>query len=120
MITKQELNAIRDVAPGDFPFYQNYEPPQRKPKYVPLRNIDIPQGAGSGLDANTVMRLQAFSVPVAGALLALDNTAKYPITAVRGASLPVYANNAAALTGGLSVGDFYRTGANPDPVMIVH
>ena len=35
-------------------------------------------------------------------------------------TLPVYANNAAAITGGLVAGDFYRTGANPDPVCIVH
>ena len=35
-------------------------------------------------------------------------------------SLPVYANNAAAITGGLSVGQLYRTGANPDPVCVVH
>jgi hypothetical protein len=34
--------------------------------------------------------------------------------------LPVYANNAAAITGGLAAGDFYRTGADPDPVMVVH
>lgn len=35
-------------------------------------------------------------------------------------NLPVYANNAAALAGGLKVGDFYRTGADPDPVCVVH
>ena len=35
-------------------------------------------------------------------------------------SLPVYANNAAALSGGLVAGQFYRTGANPDPVCVVH
>jgi hypothetical protein len=35
-------------------------------------------------------------------------------------NLPVYANNAAAITGGLKVGDLYRTGANPDPVCVVH
>jgi hypothetical protein len=34
--------------------------------------------------------------------------------------LPVYANNAAALAGGLAVGAFYRTGADPDPVCVVH
>ena len=34
--------------------------------------------------------------------------------------LPVYANNAAAITGGLAAGDFYRTGADPDPVCVVH
>ena len=34
--------------------------------------------------------------------------------------LPVYANNAAAITGGLTAGAFYRTGADPDPVCVVH
>jgi hypothetical protein len=34
--------------------------------------------------------------------------------------LPVYANNAAALAGGLIVGMFFRTGADPDPVCVVH
>lgn len=34
--------------------------------------------------------------------------------------IPVYANNAAAIAGGLAVGDYYRTGADPDPVCIVH
>jgi hypothetical protein len=34
--------------------------------------------------------------------------------------LPVYASNAAAITGGLAAGDFYRTGADPDPVCVVH
>lgn len=120
MQDKKTPDAIKDVEPGDFPFYQNYMPQKAKKKYVPLRNVDIPQGPGSGLDANSVMRLQAFSVPIPGALLALDNTGRYAITAIRGATLAVYANNAAAVTGGLSVGDFYRTGADPDPVMIVH
>ena len=35
-------------------------------------------------------------------------------------NFPVYANNAAAKTGGLVVGSFYRTGADPDPVCVVH
>ena len=34
--------------------------------------------------------------------------------------LPAYANNAAAVTGGLAVGDFYRTGGDPDLVCVVH
>jgi hypothetical protein len=34
--------------------------------------------------------------------------------------LPIYANNAAALLGGLTAGAFYRTGADPDPVCVVH
>ena len=36
------------------------------------------------------------------------------------AGLPVYANNAAAISGGLSSGAFYRTGADPDFVAVVH
>lgn len=34
--------------------------------------------------------------------------------------LPVFANNAAAIAGGLTAGAFYRTGADPDPVFVVH
>ena len=34
--------------------------------------------------------------------------------------LPIYANNAAALAAGLSVGDFYRTNSDPDTVCVVH
>lgn len=35
-------------------------------------------------------------------------------------SVPIFANNAAAVTGHLRVGQFYRTGGDPDPVCIVH
>lgn len=34
--------------------------------------------------------------------------------------LPVYANNAAAIAGGKVAGNLYRTGADPDPVCVVH
>lgn len=34
--------------------------------------------------------------------------------------LPVYANNAAAIAGGLVVGAYYRTGGDPDLVCVVH
>ena len=34
--------------------------------------------------------------------------------------IPIYASNALAITGGLTVGDFYRTGGDPDNVCIVH
>ncbi len=37
-----------------------------------------------------------------------------------GVDLPVYANNAAAIAGGLTVGALYRTGGNPDTVCVVH
>ena len=35
-------------------------------------------------------------------------------------SLPVHANNAAALGAGMIAGQLYRTGGDPDPVCIVH
>ena len=35
-------------------------------------------------------------------------------------TLPIYANNTLAISGGLSAGMFYRTGANPDLVCVVH
>jgi hypothetical protein len=34
--------------------------------------------------------------------------------------LPQYANNASAITGGLSAGAFYRTGGDPDSLCVVH
>jgi hypothetical protein len=34
--------------------------------------------------------------------------------------LPQYANNAAAIAGGLTAGAFYRTGGDPDAVCVVH
>ena len=43
-----------------------------------------------------------------------------PTSKLQVVGLPVYANNAAALIGGLSVGAIYRTGADPDPVCVVH
>jgi hypothetical protein len=36
------------------------------------------------------------------------------------ASMPIYANNAAALAGALVAGQLYRTGGDPDAVCIVH
>lgn len=43
-----------------------------------------------------------------------------PTSALQVVGLPVYANNAAAVTGGLTSGAFYRTGADPDAVCVVH
>jgi hypothetical protein len=34
--------------------------------------------------------------------------------------LPVYADNATAIAGGLNSGEFYRTNSDPDTVCIVH
>jgi len=43
-----------------------------------------------------------------------------PTAALQVVGLDVYANNAAAVAGGLTAGAFYRTGADPDPVCVVH
>lgn len=43
-----------------------------------------------------------------------------PTSILQVVGLPVYANNAAAIAGGLTAGAFYRTGADPDPVCVVH
>lgn len=43
-----------------------------------------------------------------------------PTSALQVVGIPVFANNAAAIAGGLTAGAFYRTGADPDPVCVVH
>jgi hypothetical protein len=43
-----------------------------------------------------------------------------PTSKLQVVGLPIYANNAAALAGGLTAGAFYRTGADPDVVCVVH
>ena len=51
--------------------------------------------------------------------VALTNDARFGVAA-KAPGLTAYANNAAALLGGLSVGDMYRTGADPDVICVVH
>src|SRR5258708_8576992 len=46
--------------------------------------------------------------------------ASSPTSKLQVVGLPVFANNAAAIAGGLTAGAFYRTGADPDPVCVVH
>lgn len=41
-------------------------------------------------------------------------------TTLKVSTLPEYANNAAAVSGGLAAGDLYRTGGDPDAVCVVH
>lgn len=43
-----------------------------------------------------------------------------PTSKLQVVGLPVFPNNAAAKAGGLTTGAFYRTGADPDPVCVVH
>jgi len=51
--------------------------------------------------------------------VAIGTTAT-PTSKLQVVGLPVYANNAAAIAGGLTIGAFYRTGGDPDVVCIVH
>lgn len=37
-----------------------------------------------------------------------------------GFELPIYANNAAAIAGGLAAGDFYQDGGNPSHICVVY
>jgi hypothetical protein len=58
---------------------------------------------------------------IAHSLTLLDASGNTVIPGVPNvANLSVYADNAAAIAGGLAAGDFYRTGADPDPVCVVH
>jgi hypothetical protein len=43
-----------------------------------------------------------------------------PTSPLQVVGLPAYANNAAAVAGGLTAGAFYRTGGDPDLVCVVH
>jgi hypothetical protein len=43
-----------------------------------------------------------------------------PTSKLHVVGLPVYANNAAAVAGGLTAGAFYRTGGDLDIVCVVH
>lgn len=43
-----------------------------------------------------------------------------PTSKLQVVGLVIHANNAAAVAGGLTVGAFYRTGGDPDPVCVVH
>jgi hypothetical protein len=43
-----------------------------------------------------------------------------PTSKLQVVGLPVYANNAAAIAGGLTAGALYRTGSDPDQVCVVH
>jgi hypothetical protein len=75
-------------------------------------NTNIP------VEANELMRLQWGSdAGVTGVFFNKRSLASYTFNVT---GLPVYANNAAAVAGGLAVGSFYRTGGDPDTVCVVH
>ena len=43
-----------------------------------------------------------------------------PTSSLQVVGIPVFANNGAAVTGGLTAGAFYRTGSDPDMLCVVH
>jgi hypothetical protein len=45
---------------------------------------------------------------------------KSPTSSLQVVGIPIYANNAAAIAGNLTAGAFYRTGADPDVLCVVH
>lgn len=70
-------------------------------------------GAGAGTGAGTWTLSQNGDMRLAGTHINFSDGAGT-------VTLQIFANNAAALLGGLNVGDLYRTGADPDVVCIVH
>lgn len=71
------------------------------------------QFSGSGV-ATIVANSDATIQSISGRVILQGSTA----TSVVG--LQIFANNAAAISGGLAVNDLYRTGADPDVVCAVH
>jgi hypothetical protein len=67
--------------------------------------------------SNTPTNNKVILVPVGGKVGIGTET---PTSSLHVVGLPAYANNAAAIAGGLTVGAFYRTGGNPDSVCVVH
>jgi hypothetical protein len=68
-------------------------------------------------DDNTAGTLYKMTIQWDGKVGIGTTAPKSPLHVV---GLPVYANNAAAISGGLTAGAFYRTGGDPDPVCVVH
>jgi hypothetical protein len=64
--------------------------------------------------ANLISLGAGFSIPETSALNAAFNLVP------QSGYLTAYANNAAAIAGGLTVGQFYRTGGDPDLICVVH
>lgn len=82
-----------------------------------FRNSDsVPVGLLLGFFAHSVVDSEDESDPLAS----VDANGKVFSKVAPSFALQVFANNAAALAGGLAVKDFYRTGADPDVVCVVH
>lgn len=81
--------------------------------------------------APATIATDATSANTASTIVARDASGNFSAGSITGATLvagvlqlstlpPVYANNAAAIAGGLTAGGIYRSGADPDVLAIVH
>ena len=73
-----------------------------------------PGASGTGTARNV-------TIGSTGNIIVQADASLYLIAArITGLSLPTYANNAAAVTGGLTAGTMYKTGGDPDVIAVVH
>lgn len=87
-------------------------------------------GSGIQLNADSDITLSSgngdFNLSSAGGGITVTNTGVVSLESSASPpqyqilNLPVFANNAAAISGGLTTGELYRSGADPDVVRIVH
>ena len=85
--------------------------------------INVPAGATSANTLNIGNIIYGTTVDGSGDVISTGNVGikkENPGSSFAVAGLPAYANNAAAIVGGLTAGDFYRTNADPDPICVVH
>jgi hypothetical protein len=85
-------------------------------------HISLVAGAGGGaslvLDDNVfLLDSLVAGISIQSGLLNINCPSGMAISL---ATVPIFANNAAAISGGLSEGSIYRTGADPDTLCIVH
>jgi hypothetical protein len=73
-------------------------------------------GVGGGVEITGVTSITITSNT--GAIVLTSAAAPNPLYSI--ANLPIFADNAAALAGGLVAGNLYRTGADPDTICVVH
>jgi hypothetical protein len=74
-----------------------------------------------GAQVNTGATMYSYAATAGAALASTPQVSYAPAFAVgKLINVPTYANNAAALAGGLAIGAPYVTGADPDPVCRVH
>lgn len=83
------------------------------------RNIALNAPVGIQAIDTTLTRFSAGVLAIGNGVQG-DTSGKAAMAHIKITGLSVFANNAAAITGGLAAGDFYRTGADPDVVCVVH